>query len=190
MGEPSSVPSTPAGDERHSADALIPLVYQELRRLAAARLAREQPGISLQATALVHEAYLRLAEHGGAKWDNRGHFFAAAAEAMRRILVERARARTAAKRGGDLRRLPLQDAVTVADSDDFEILALDSALERLSQIDPHAAEIVKLRYFGGLTMEQTAAALEISPRSAYYSWEYARAWLRRDLRQGGTEATG
>lgn len=173
----------------HAAEQLLPLVYEELRKLAAARLASEKPGHTLQATALVHEAYLRLVGNDGKErgaenaqsWDHRGHFFAAAAEAMRRILVESARRKSSLKRGGEMQRLPL-DGLAANEPDDAEdLLALDEALERLALADPQAAELVKLRYFAGLTMEEAAEVLKMSPRSAYYAWSYARSWLHKEI---------
>jgi RNA polymerase sigma factor (TIGR02999 family) len=167
---------TPA--PRPAAD-LLPLVYAELRRLAAARLAAEPPGHTLDPTALVHEAYLRLARDQ--RFDHPGHFFAAAAEAIRRILVDAARRRRAAKRGGDGRRLDLDPARLAAPAADDDLLALSDALDRLAAADPPKAELVKLRYFAGLTGEQAAAALGVSPATADRHWAYARAWLRRAL---------
>ncbi len=170
-----------AGDPAAAAD-LLPLVYAELRQLAAARLAAEKPGQTLQATALVHEAYLRLVgPDGGPAWAGRGHFFGAAAEAMRRILVEAARRKGRAKRGGGLRRVELVDAATrVADAPD-EVLAVDEALDRLAADDPMAAGLVKLRYYAGLSVEEAAAALGISRSAAYEHWAYGRAWLGHTL---------
>jgi RNA polymerase sigma factor (TIGR02999 family) len=158
----------------------LPLVYQQLRDLAAARLAQEKPGQTLQATALVHEAFLRLVgdEHVD-QWDHRGHFFAAAAEAMRRILVERARRKAATKRGGDMARVELEPDVAVAPEVQEDLLALDAALDQLAAEYPQQAEIVKLRYFAGLTLPDAAAALGISERTAGRHWAFARAWLRR-----------
>src|SRR4051812_19387268 len=153
-----------------AAEQLLPLLYEELRKLAAAKLAQENPGQTLQATALVHEAYVRLVGCvAGEKWDNRGHFYAAAAEAMRRILVDNARRKGSLKRGGGLQRNTLDDhsaAAEAADAD--ELLALDEALPKLAAVDPIAAQLVHLRYFAGLTMDQAAGALAISPRTAYY----------------------
>ena len=179
-----------AGDPA-AADKLLPLVYDELRRLARARLGHERPGQTLEATALVHEAYLRLVGNGPAEsnWENRGHFFAAAAEAMRRILVEIARRKGRLKHGGGRARVPLenldQPAVLPADSEAEDqadqLLALDEALARLTAEDAQAANLVQLRYFAGLTMDQAAAALGISPRKAFYTWSYARAWLLRAI---------
>ncbi len=171
----------------HAAEQLLPLVYEELRKLAAARLASEKPGQTLQATALVHEAYLRLVAADGPlggnapSWDHRGHFFAAAAEAMRRILVESARRKASLKRGGDMQRLPLDGLAASEPDDAANLLALDEALERLALADPQAAELVKLRYFAGLTMEEAAELLGMSPRSAYYAWSYARSWLHKAI---------
>ncbi len=165
------------GDPRAAAE-LLPLVYDELRRLARAKMAQEKPGQTLQATALVHEAYLRLvASERDRGWDGRGHFFAAAAEAMRRILVEAARRRTAEKRGGGRDRACLDDALLAGRRSPEELLELDDMLERLSAVNPHAAEVVKLRFFAGLTGDEAAAALRISPRSVDSLWAYARAWL-------------
>lgn len=172
-----------------AAEQLLPLVYDELRRLAAQRLSGEKPGQTLQPTALVHEAYLRLVNTDGAgRWDGRGHFFAAAAEAMRRILVDEARRKAALKRGGNLKRRMSEEAEagTAADSDD--LLALDEALTRLADHDPLAARLVQLRYFTGLTTEEAAEALGISTRNAYYTWSYARSWLRRAIRGEQVEA--
>jgi len=167
------------GDARASED-LLPAVYDELRALADARLARERPGQTLQATALVHEAYLRLVgpdPRAPSPWDGRAHFFAAAAEAMRRILIDRARARGAVKRGGPIKRARLDPAALTLDSVPPEILDLDEALGRLAREDPAKADLVKLRFFAGLTMDQAAAALGISPATADRHWAYARAWL-------------
>lgn len=173
------------GGTGQSAEALLPLVYAELRTLAAARLQQEIPGQTLQPTALVHEAYLRLvASRPDGNWDNTGHFFAAAAEAMRRILVDHAREKAARKRGGNFSRRTLDPgAVGQIDSEceREDLLALDDALTQLEVHDPLAARFVKLRYFGGLTVEKAAEILEISPRSAYYTWTYARTWLRRAI---------
>jgi RNA polymerase sigma factor (TIGR02999 family) len=170
-----------AGDPRASAD-LLPLVYDELRKLAAARLTDEKPGQTLQPTALVHEAYLRLVGNGPSdNWNGRGHFFAAAAEAMRRILVDQARRKQSRKHGGGLvRRELVNDALAAAESN-LDLVALDAALLRLAEDDPVKAKLVELRYFAGLTGEQAAAALGISPSAADRLWVYTRAWLRREL---------
>jgi RNA polymerase sigma factor (TIGR02999 family) len=159
----------------HAAEQLLPLVYDELRRLAAEKMAQEKPSQTLQATALVHEAYLRLV--GDQQFDGRGHFFAAAAEAMRRILINRARDKGRQKRGGEWQRLDL-DSLSVADeASPDETLAVDEALQRLEQHNKPCAELVKLRFFAGLTMDEAAAALGIAPRTAHRYWAFARAWL-------------
>lgn len=176
-----------AGDPKAAAE-LLPLVYDELRKLAAARLADEKPGQTLQATALVHEAYLRLVGGQPQDWNGRGHFFAAAAEAMRRILVETARRKGRVRYGGGRRRLDL-DRLSVADDvQDEDLLALDDALARLEAEEPDAAAVVKLRYFAGLTAEQAAGVLDISKRTADRHWAYARAWLFDAV--GGDEPAG
>jgi RNA polymerase sigma factor (TIGR02999 family) len=166
----------------HAAAELLPLIYGELRKLAAARLAREAQGNTLDPTALVHEAYLRLVGPEQARWDNRGHFFAAAATAMRRILIERARRKARQCPHGGRQRQGLADLP--APEPDEELLALDEALSRLAEADPLKARLVELRYFGGLTGEQAARALGISPSTADRHWAYARAWLRRELDDG------
>jgi RNA polymerase sigma factor (TIGR02999 family) len=176
----------------HAAEQLLPLLYDELRRLAAQRMARESPGQTLQATALVHEAYLRLAEGDKAPhWNSRGHFFAACAEAMRRILVDQARRKLSLRRGGDLQRHPIDDREIEAPEPSVDVLAVHEALERFQAIDATAAQIVKLRYFAGLTIPQAAEALGISASTADRSWAYARAWLHTALKQeaddGGPE---
>jgi len=170
-----------AGDP-HAADQLLPLVYEELRKLAAQRLAREKPGQTLQATALVHEAYLRLVDvEQSEHWSGRGHFFAAAAESMRRILVEGARRRSRVKHGGGQEQVPLDSSAIVAPEIDEDLIALDEALDRLAKEDPLSAQLVKLRYFAGLTIQQAADMLAISPRKADFLWSFARAWLRREI---------
>jgi RNA polymerase sigma factor (TIGR02999 family) len=179
------VDAAAAGDSKAAAE-LLPLVYDELRKLAAARLAREAPGQTLDATALVHEAYLRLV--GGDGFDGRGHFFAAAAEAMRRILIDQARRKQADKHGGGWRRLDVLDAELAVDSSGDDLLAVNEALSRLAGLDPQAARLVELRFFAGLTLEQAAAALGVPARTAYRQWAYARAWLRRELDRGTGEA--
>jgi RNA polymerase sigma factor (TIGR02999 family) len=169
------------GDPR-AAEELLPLVYDELRRLAAQRLAQEKPGQTLQATALVHEAYLRLVgPDEDQRWDGRGHFFAAAAEAMRRILVEQARRKKALRRGGRAvgQALREDDRVSAPVSD--EVLDLDEALRKFESVDRQAAQVVKLRIFAGMTIEESAQALGVSTRTADRSWAYARAWLSREL---------
>jgi RNA polymerase sigma factor (TIGR02999 family) len=163
-------------------EQLLPLVYNELRRLAAEKMAQEKPGQTLQATALVHEAYIRLVDAEKAQqWNGRGHFFAAAAEAMRRILVERARRSARIKRGVGWQRQDLASCEIGTPDVDENIEALDAALDRLSQTDVQSAELVKLRYFAGLTIPQAAESLGISPRKADFIWAYARAWLRREI---------
>jgi RNA polymerase sigma factor (TIGR02999 family) len=176
------------GDPK-AAEKLLPLVYEELRRLAAQRLAREKPGQTLQPTALVHEAYVRLIGDDPARpWEGRGHFFAAAAEAMRRILVEAARRKGRVRHGGGLRRCELPTDGPAATAPVEDVVAVDEALERLAAVDPRAAELVKLHYFAGLTIEQAAAVLGVSARKAYAVWAYARAWLFRSL--GGDASSG
>ncbi len=166
-----------------AAEKLLPLVYEELRKLAAQRLRQEKPGQTLQATALVHEAYVRLvdAEHQQ-RWDSRGHFFSAAAEAMRRILVENARRKRSLKQGGHLARQEFHEADIVAPEISDDLLALDGALNRLAEIDETSAELVKLRYFSGLTVPQAAEVLGVSTRTAERLWTYARSWLFREIR--------
>ncbi len=168
--------------ERAASEQLLPLVYDELRRLAGARMARENPGQTLQPTALVHEAYLRLVKDADLGWENRGHFFAAAAESMRRILIERARRYARHKHGAGQRRVPLADDVASAEPDAAELLSLDRCLDRLEERDAAMARVVKLRYFAGLTVEETAAALAISRRQVSRLWVAARAWLRREMK--------
>lgn len=170
-----------AGDPA-AAELLLPLVYDELRKLATAKLHQEQPGQTLQATALVHEAYVRLVDVPEVQhWNSRGHFFAAAAEAMRRILVEQARRRNAAKRGGGAEHEALHESAITGGRPADELLAVDDVLDRLSEVDPVAARLVKLRFFVGLNMTEAAAALGISVRSAHDVWAYARAWLRHKI---------
>jgi RNA polymerase sigma factor (TIGR02999 family) len=166
----------------HAAGQLLPLVYDELRKLAAHKLAREAPGQTLQATALVHEAYVRLVDGEQIQdWDGRGHFFAAAAEAMRRILVERARHKKSLKAGGGRRRVELAAVEPAAEEPCDDLLGLDAALEKLELIDKRKADLVKLRFFAGLTNEQAAAALGISASTADNDWAYARSWLRLEI---------
>lgn len=162
--------------------ALLPLVYDELRKLAAAKMARESPENSMQPTALVHAAYLRLVENGDKQvWNDRGHFFGAAARAMRRILVENARRKKSQKRGGQLNRCDVAQSAIAAPTTDENILALDESLELLRHEDPEASTLVELRYFVGLTIRETAEIMEISPRKADFLWAFARAWLRKKL---------
>ncbi len=170
------------GDAR-AADKLLPVVYQELRRLAAARMKKESPGQTLQTTALVHEAYLRLVGAEDQSWNSRAHFFAAAAEAMRRILIENARRKKSLKRGGDRKRIDLDQAVLPRDGDTLpdDLIALDQAIEKLSNQDKAKADLVKLRYFAGLTGKQAADLLGISPSTEDRYWAYARSWLRLEI---------
>jgi RNA polymerase sigma factor (TIGR02999 family) len=178
-----------AGGDRKAAADLLPLVYDELRKLAAARMAAEAPGHTLDATALVHEAYLRLVGPADDNcWDNRGHFFAAAAEAMRRILVEAARRKTAARHGGAMHREPLDPQAAAVPQQREDLIAIDEALDRLAAEDSLKADLVKLRYFVGLTLPEAAAALGLSERTAGRHWTFARAWLRRAV-EGPEEKT-
>ena len=182
MNEVTRILSAIDQGDPHAAEQLLPLVYDELRQLAAQKLAQEKPGQTLQATALVHEAYLRLVDDDKAQhWNSRGHFFAAAAEAMRRILVEQARHKRRLKHGGDHRRVDLDEAIRIAPAPSDSLLDLDEALSRLEATDPLAASLVKLRYFSGLTMPQAAEVLGISLRNAERNWTYARTWLHREL---------
>jgi RNA polymerase sigma factor (TIGR02999 family) len=182
MNEVTRILSDIEQGEPGAADRLLPLVYGELRRLAAQKLTQEKSGQTLQPTALVHEAYLRLVDAEDAQsWNSRGHFFAAAAEAMRRILVENARRKRSLKRGGGTIRCDLDEGRLAAPQPNEDLLALDEALNRLAAADPKAAELVQLRYFAGLALPDAAEALGISPRTAGRLWAYARAWLRREI---------
>lgn len=168
--------------ERSAADRLIPAVYEELHRQAARALRREGEGHSLQVTALVHEAYMKLVDQRRVQWRNRSQFFGIAAEVMRRVLVDHARAKQAAKRGGGMQRLSLDDAANVSSGGgDADVLALHDALDRLALLDPNQARLVELRYFGGLTIDETAEALGVSAATVKREWVLARAWLRREL---------
>lgn len=164
-----------------ASDELLPLVYAELRRLARSRMAREKHAHSVQPTSLVHQAYLRLLGDEHPHWEGRGHFFAAAAEAMRRILIERARQRASLKRGGNLRRVEYDEEQAVFDAEGLDMLALDAALEQLEAQDAAMANVVKLRYFAGLTVPETAEVMGISPRSVNRLWTASRAWLHREM---------
>ena len=167
--------------DRQSLDSLLPIVYDELRRLAANYLRRERPGQTLQPTALVHEAYLRLMKDRPDRWQNRAHFCAIAAHSMRQILIERARARNALKRGGAAPRVTLDEALVAGGERSFDFLALDEALNRLAALDAEQARLVELRFFGGLTVEETAEAMQLSPATVKRHWSVARAWLSREL---------
>ncbi len=186
MGQATQILAAMSRGDPQAADQLLPLVYDELRRLAAEKLSQETPGQTLQATALVHEAYLRLVDVEHAQeWDSRGHFFAAAAEAMRRILVENARRKKSLKRGGGWSRQALDDVASVTPpAASADILALHEALDELAQVHEQAAVLVKLRYFCGLTIPEAAKALNVSPRTADNLWAYARAWLYERIGSG------
>jgi RNA polymerase sigma factor (TIGR02999 family) len=178
MSDVTQILSAIEHGDPQAAEKLLPLIYNELRRLAAQRLAQEKPGQTLQATALVHEAYVRLVGDEGAQgWDSRGHFFAAAAEAMRRILVERARGKGRIKRGRDWRRVDLEDLALAVSAPPDLLLTLDEAITGLESEDPAAAALVRLRYYAGLPLEQAGASLGISTATTYRHWAYARAWL-------------
>jgi len=184
----------PNRDERASqreplaSEEMLPLVYEELRKLARARMAKEKPGQTLTPTGLVHEAYLRLVRSGDPTWENRGHFFAAAAEAMRRILIERARRYASKKRGADLARVTLDEALLGIIPESETLIALDEALTRLEALDEDMAAVVKLHQYAGLSLEETGAALGISERTVRRRWTAARAWLRRELSRQPADA--
>ncbi len=193
MSDVTQILSAIEQGDPHAAEQLLPLVYGELRKLAAQKLAQEKPGQTLEATALVHEAYIRLVTppkspasqegEGGVSWDSRGHFFAAAAEAMRRILLNRARDRKRLKRGGDRQRIDLDKIELGLESNDDQLIALDEALEKLTVEDRLSAQLVKLRFFAGLTLREAAESLGIAQRTAERQWAYARAWLYNQLRR-------
>jgi RNA polymerase sigma factor (TIGR02999 family) len=186
MTEVTRVLSAIEQGDASAAEQLLPLVYAELRTLAAQRLAQEQPGQTLQPTALVHEAYVRLIDVDVAqRWDSRRHFFAAAAEAMRRILIENARRKRSAKRGGGRARVDLDEGLLVSANPSQDVLEISDVLDQLASADAKAAELVKLRFFGGLTGEQAAEVLGVSPRSADLLWSYARAWLFEKMQRHG-----
>ena len=186
MSDVTTILSAIEQGDPHAAEQLLPLVYEELRRLAAQKLAQEKPGQTLQATALVHEAYLRLVDVEKAQqWNSRGHFFAAAAEAMRRILVEHARRKGRGKRGGGRQRVGLGAVQLAIDMPADHLLALDEALTRLGQRDPQTAQLVQLHCFAGLSIARAAQTLGLSSRTAYRDWAFAQAWLYREIR-GGT----
>ena len=183
MSEVTRVLSAVEAGDPSAAAELLPLVYDELRKLAAARLADEKPGQTLQATALVHEAYLRLVDGDRARrWESRAHFFAAAAEAMRRLLIDQARRKRRPKHGGGRTRVSLDEALCLGETPDDDLLALDEALQRLAREEPAKAELVKLHYFAGLSLEEAGRALDVSHRTAKRHWAYARAWLYAAIR--------
>ncbi len=175
-----------AGEDSRAGDAVLPRVYAELRRLANAQMSKESPGHTLQATALVHEAWMKMVGSDGKalSWDSRAHFFVAAAQAMRRILVDRARRVQSEKHGGNLERQPLDGVDVAFDPDQLDFIALDEALNGLAQHDPRAARVVELRFFAGLSVEDTAKALETSERTVAREWNVARAWLEREIERG------
>jgi RNA polymerase sigma factor (TIGR02999 family) len=167
--------------EQSALEHLIPLVYEELHRLAHHYMAGEQPGHTLQTTALLNEAYLRLVDSPKLSWQNRAHFFAVSAQVMRRILVDWARSRQALKRGGEARPLELEEALVVADAPGADLVALDDALKALAALDPRKSEVVEFRFFGGLSVEETAEVLKVSPETVMRDWKFAKSWLRREL---------
>jgi RNA polymerase sigma factor (TIGR02999 family) len=184
MGDVTRILEGAQQGERTAAEQLLPLIYDELRKLAAARMANESAGHTLQPTALVHEAWLRLAgKDADVQFANRAHFFAAAAEAMRRILIERARRKGAEKRGGDWQRIDLDKVDVAVDADDDTLLLVNEALEKLAQEDANAAEVAKLRFFGGLTLEEAAQVLGVTKRTADRYWAFARVWLFDEMRR-------
>jgi RNA polymerase sigma factor (TIGR02999 family) len=196
MNEVTRILNAAEGGDPQAAAQLLPLLYDELRQLAAQRLAHEKPGQTLDATALVHEAYLRLLASGGREppeaqhWDGRGHFFAAAAEAMRRILIDQARRKQSQRHGGGQQRHDLEHVEIAAPEPSLDLLALDEALERFEQVDERKARLVKLRYFAGLTIPQAAEALGVSTNTADRWWSYARAWLHAELKKGEADSVG
>jgi RNA polymerase sigma factor (TIGR02999 family) len=184
MSDVTQILSRIESGDPSAAEQLMPLVYDELRKLAAARLAHERPGQTLQATALVHDAYLRLigpADRDPQHWNDRGHFFAAAAEAMRRLLVERARHKKSIRHGGGQQRIDLETQLCISADGDATVLAINDALERLRAEEPEAAQVVTLRYFAGLTIKEAAAAMNVSVRTVNRHWTYARTWLYHEL---------
>jgi RNA polymerase sigma factor (TIGR02999 family) len=183
MNEVTRILNAIQQSDARAAEELLPLVYEELRKLAGHKMASESSGHTLQATALVHEAWLRLVGSNQQTWQNRTHFFAAAAEAMRRILVEHARRKQSLKRGGGAERQELDESILVLAAPPEELLAVHEALDQLAHEEPSAAELVKLRYFVGMTMEEAATALGLAPRTAERLWTYARVWLRRAIRE-------
>ena len=170
--------------DREVLDKLIPIVYAELRRQAARYLRRERPGHTLQTTALIHEAYLRLIDQKDVRWQNRAHFYAISAQLMRRILIDHARSRQAAKRGGSNIKLPLEETMIASEGREVDLVALDEALERLASIDPQQSRVVELKFFSGLSVEETAEVLGVSQRTVKRDWNVAKAWLRREISEG------
>ena len=181
MSEVTRVLEAASGGDPQAANELLPLVYEELRKLAAQKMASESAGHTLQPTSLVHEAWLRLGGNPSQQWDGRGHFFAAAAEAMRRILIDRARRRSARRHGGGQERVDIEEADIALPGDDDQVLAVHEALEKLATEDPRKAELVKLRYFVGMTIEEAAQVLGISEPTAKRDWTFARAWLFQEI---------
>jgi len=173
--------------DREAFDKLVPIVYEELRRQAVRYLRRERPGHTLQTTALIHEAYIRLIDQTNVRWQNRAHFFGIAAQLMRRILVDHARSRQAAKRGGSDIKVPLEEAIIASEGREVDLVALDEALERLAAIDPQQSRVVELKFFSGLSVEETAEVLGISPRTVKRDWNVAKGWLRREISEGEGE---
>ena len=173
--------------QEQALDRLLPQIHDELRKLAAGYLRKERPDHTLQPTALVNEAFLKLVDQRAVKWQNRAHFFGIAAQAMRRILVDHARANAASKRGGALRKVPLDDAAVIDRVGDVDLLALDEALTRLAAMDPQQSRIVELRFFGGLSIEETAEVLRVSPGTVMRDWTMAKAWLRREIGKEGQD---
>ena len=188
MKDITTILSAAADGDSGAASKLLPMVYEELRRLANQKMSHERPGQTLNATALVHEAYIRLlGPDGGPNWDNRGHFFAAAAEAMRRILVENARRKSRQKHGGGRNRVELEKCEISMTAKPHEVLAVNEAMDRLAEEDETGAEIVKLRYFAGLSVEEAGKALDLSRANAYRHWKFARAWLQCELQDSPDE---
>lgn len=181
MNDVTRILQAASGGDPKAAQELMPLVYEELRKLAAYRMSLQPPGQTLQATALVHDAYLRLLGDGEKSWNDRRHFFAAAAEAMRHILIDRARRKAAVRHGSGLEKLPLDDVIVAAETEEETLLAIDEALQKLSIADPATAELVKLRFFAGFTFAQAAEIIGISERTAKRMWAYARAWLFEEI---------
>ena len=173
--------------DREVLDKLVPVVFEELRRQAARYLKRERPGHTLQTTALIHEAYIRLIDQKNVHWQNRAHFYAISAKLMRRILVDHARSRQAAKRGGSDIKLPLEEAMNASEGREVDLVALDEALERLAAIDPQQSRVVELKFFSGMSVEETAEVLGVSTRTVKRDWNVAKAWLRRQISEGEVE---